>query len=218
LQWVLRRDWRYIVPRNPALLSAAVLVIVAAATGACDVERTSEAAAPDVDVQVDPGRWPRYEVRWADVDVGTTERTVTVPVIRVVEEERQVTVPYIDINPPGAGEREERTISMDVNVPHAGYELVITEVRAAEDDLWVIARLTESSGAAAQVMTRVEDRVVVNVPEDLDVRKVVVGERPPGVYNQQYRFIDSMAALQEELPDGARVIYQRGDAGAASGV
>jgi hypothetical protein len=191
-----------------AILSAAVVF-----AAACEVEETREGAAPDVDVAVDAGRWPRYDVNWADVEVGTTERTVTVPVIRVDKETRQVTVPYIDINPPGAGAREERTISMDVSVPHAGYDLTISEVRAAEDDLWVIGRLSEADTAAAQVMTRVEDRVVVNVPSDLDVRKVVVGQRPDGVDNQQYRFVDSMAALEEQLPDAARVIYQRGATG-----
>jgi hypothetical protein len=202
---------------NMHRIALATTMCIAPAGLACSVEQTREPAAPDVDVAVDPGRWPRYDVKWADVDVGTTERTITVPVIRVVEETREVTVPYIDIDPPGETDREERTISMDLNVPHAGYELVISEVRAAEDDLWVISTLVETEGAAAQVVTRVEDRVVVNAPEDLDVRKVVIGERPPGVYNQQYQFFESMAALAEVLPDEARAIYERAAAGASNG-
>ena len=126
------------------------------------------------------------------------------------QETRQVSVPYIDINPPGGRNREERTITMEVDVPNAGYQLQIMEVRAASDNLRVIANLTRAADQpSAQVMTRVSDQVIVNAPEDIDVRKVIVGERPEGAYNQQHRFVDSMAALDQQLK-GGRVLYQRG--------
>lgn len=177
---------------------------------ACETEQVQEGRAPDVDVDIDPGRWPQYKTDWADVDVGTREKTVTVPVVKVVEETRQVSVPYIDINPPNVGEREERMIEVSVDVPHAGYDLNISEVRAAADDLWVIAQLTERDGAAAQAVTRATDQVVVNAPTDLDVRKVIVGQQPTGDYNQQHRFVSSRDALTPSLPENSRVIYQRG--------
>ena len=181
---------------------------------ACDVQQTDPAKAPDVDVDVDaePGRWPEYDVQWADVDVGTREETITVPVVRVVEEEREISVPYIDINPPGARDREERTVTMEVDVPHPGYQFQIAEIGAAADDLWVIGGLTETGkpeGANAEATTRVSDQVVVNAPSDLDVRKVVVGARPDGVYNQQFRFVDDMQALNTLIPGTARVLYRR---------
>ena len=176
----------------------------------CQTEQTREARAPDVDVDVDPGQWPRYNIKWADVDVGTREQTVTVPVVRVEKEQRQVSLPYIDINPPGSATREERTVSIEADVPHAGYDLQIAEVRAAGDTMWVIARLTEGKESATQEVTRVGDRVVVNAPEDLNVRRVVIGERPEGVQNQQYRFVPTMAALEQQIPQGARVLYRRG--------
>lgn len=178
----------------------------------CTTEQTQPGEAPDIDVDVDPGQWPQYKVNWADVDVGTRERTVTVPVVRIEQETRQVTVPYIDINPPGAGDREERTVQVNVDVPHAGYDLQITEVRAAGDDLWVIAQLNERDQAAAQAMTRVSDQVVVNAPADLDVRKVVVGQRPQGTGGGDHRFVDSMSTLDQTIPQGGRVLYQRGAA------
>lgn len=178
--------------------------------GGCQVEREQPAEAPDIDVDVDPGQWPDYDVNWADVDVGTQERTVEVPVVRVVEEKRQVSVPYIDINPPNARDREERMISMELEVPHAGYQLQIMDVRAANDDLWVIGRLMETETPQARGAARVSDHVVVNAPADLDVRRVIVGERPDGMFNQQYRFVESEAALAQQLPAGARSLYQRG--------
>ena len=193
-----------------ALALGCALGIASAGAIACSVEQTREPQAPTVDLDVEPGQWPNYNVSWADVDVGTREHTVTVPIVRVERETRQITVPYIDINPPGSSDREEHTISMELDVPNAGYELAIQEVRAAADDLWVIATLTRGSGAARAMTTRVSDHVVVNAPDDLDVRKVVVGERPDGVYNQQYRFLDSMEQLNEHIPDGARVLYRRG--------
>lgn len=186
--------------------------ILLVALSGCTTEQTQEARAPDVDVDVEPGQWPQYKVNWADVDVGTRERTVTVPVVRVEKETRQVSVPYIDINPPGGGDREERTVTVELDVPHAGYDLQISEIRAAGDVLWVIARLAESGQPATQAMTRTSDQVVVNAPEDLNVRKIVVGERPAGSYNQQYRFVNSMDALEKHVPQGGRVIYRRGAA------
>ena len=193
------------------IVRGVVVVALGTALTACQVEQEQPGRLPDVDVDVDAdaGRWPEYDVAWADVDVGMEQRTVTVPVVSVSQETREVSVPFIDINPPGSREREEQTISMELEVPHAGYQLEIAEVRAARDDLWVIGRLT-SSGEGPTAKTRVMDQVVVRAPEDLDVRKVIVGSRPAGTYNQQYRFVESMSALNQMIPSGARAVYRRG--------
>lgn len=190
-------------------LSAVVSSLSLAVLIGCAVDQTQGARAPDVDVEVDPGRWPQYKVIWADVDVGTSERTITIPVVRVEKETRQITVPFIDINPPGARSRHQQAIAIDVDVPHAGYELQIAEVRASGDDLWVIGRLRETATPAVQVVTRLSDRVVINAPEDLDIRRVVIGERPGGADNEQLRFIESVDDLEQVIPDGARVLYHR---------
>ena len=185
--------------------------LVLAGTGAsCSVEETREATAPDVDVDVDPGRWPKYDVNWADVDVGTSERTVQVPVVRIERQPREITVPYIHIDVPGAGTVEDRTINVAADVPHGGYALEIQEVRAAADDLWVVARLTEKEAVKSpRALTRVSDRVVVNAPDDLDVRTIIVGERPATANNEPHRFVSSMDELNRMIPNQARVIYQR---------
>jgi hypothetical protein len=184
------------------------IVAVLLLTIGCNVERTQEARAPNVDV--DPGQWPKYDVKWADVDVGTTERTITVPKLEVRREQETVQVPSIDINVPGAGDRAERTVTVELEVPSSG-DVEIKEIRAAGDELWVISELQKRAGQpAAQAITRVDDRVVIRSPEDLDVRKIVIGSRPEGVYNQQYTFVENRSALEERIPAGGRVIYQRG--------
>jgi hypothetical protein len=187
-----------------------VALVFAGISASCSVEQTREAAAPDVEVDVDPGRWPKYDVNWADVDVGTSKRTVQVPVIRIEREPREITVPYIDIDVPGAGQADDRTITVAADVPHSGYALEIQEVRAANDDLWVVARLMEKQAdGTAKANTRVSDRVIVNAPDDLDVRTVIVGERPGTGENPEHRFVSSMAELNRLIPDQARVVYQR---------
>ena len=190
------------------LLPAALMVLLGGSI-ACSVEKTQEGKLPDVDVDVDSGRWPKYDVNWADVDVGTTERTIEVPEIEFKREKKTVSVPYIDINPPGTGDREERSIAMEIEVPTGGYELEIREIRAAGDSLWVIGELQKSDGMATQATTRVSDQVVINAPEDLNVRKVIVGERPQGVYNQQYMFVTDRSELSRRMPEGGRTLYQR---------
>jgi len=179
---------------------------------ACSVEKTQTAKAPDVDVDVDPGRWPKYNVQWSDIDVGTKTRTVTVPVVEVNKKQVQVEVPYIDINPPGAKDVEERTVSVELEVPSTAYGVQIQEVRAAGDRLWVIAEVKHTGGKPdSKQPMRVSDHVVIRAPEDLNVRRVIVGERPEGIYNQQYLFVNDRAALSKRLPEnGGRVLYSRG--------
>jgi hypothetical protein len=68
-------------------LSHVVAIAVAACAlslSGCKVEKTQEGRAPDIDVNVkDKGQMPKYDVKPADVDVGTTQTTVTVPTVDV---------------------------------------------------------------------------------------------------------------------------------------
>jgi hypothetical protein len=195
--------------RAPATaMSTALLAIGIMLTG-CSVEKTQSAKAPDVDVDVDSGRWPKFNVNWADVDVGTKTKSISVPKLEWKREQAEIQVPYIDINPPGGGDREERMVSVELEVPNGGYDLDIREIRAAGDDLWVISELRQT-GKASGGASRVADHVVVNAPDDLDIRHVVVGQRPEGVYNQQYSFATDMNTVQQRLPKGGgRVLYQK---------
>ncbi len=51
----------------------------ALALAACDVDQTEEGALPDVDVTVDEGNMPEYDVETADVEVGVDTVPVAVP-------------------------------------------------------------------------------------------------------------------------------------------
>lgn len=184
-----------------------LIAITAALTGACDVDQTQAGALPDVDVEVDAdaGALPEYDVDWMDVDIGTTEKTIEVPKLVVVMEEETVSVPVIDVNMPDAGEKIERTLTVDAEVPHGGYELEIDKIYAANGRLYVVAVLNETEPDAPVQKVRVADRVVLNAP-DTDVRYIIVGERPDGVDNARYDFVADMSALPEAVRNG-RVIY-----------
>ncbi len=67
---------------------------------ACDVEKTQEGEMPDVDVSVDGGQAPKYDVDAPDVDVSTEEKEVEVPDVDVDMEKKKVTVPDIDVDMP----------------------------------------------------------------------------------------------------------------------
>lgn len=64
----------------------------------CDVDKTQEAALPDVEVE--GGQMPEYDVQGPDVEVGTEERTITTPDVDVETEKRDVTVPDVDVEMP----------------------------------------------------------------------------------------------------------------------
>lgn len=175
----------------------------------CQIEQERAAKLPDVDVSVEPGRLPKYDVQGPDVNVGVTERTVTVPKVIVVQEKQTVKVPYIDVDVPGA-EREERTITAEVEVPSSGYNLSIQDVYAVNNELWIISRLEETNPNAPRATTRVSDRIVINAP-NIPVRHYIVGARPSGVFNEQYEFVDNRQQILPQLEAG-RKLYERGAA------
>lgn len=64
-------------------ISLALALAASITLAACDVEQTEEGEMPDVDVSVEEGNLPEYEVDGPDVEVGTKETTVEVPVVDV---------------------------------------------------------------------------------------------------------------------------------------
>ncbi|MFP5272272.1 hypothetical protein [Coleofasciculus sp.] len=87
----------FFLKRSVLLLPLALLLVVS--TG-CRVEKEQAGEAPEVDVNVDPGKVPEYEVEGPEVDVGTQEKTITVPEVEVTQEEKTITAPDVDIKPP----------------------------------------------------------------------------------------------------------------------
>jgi hypothetical protein len=183
-----------------------LLLLIVVPLGACRVEQEETGSLPDVDVDVEPGSLPEYDVQGPDVNVGVTERTVTVPRVVVVQEEETIDVPYIDVDAPGA-ERVERTITPEVEVPSGGYDLAIQGVYAVGDELWVVSNLEEVDPEAAETTVRVSDRIVLNAP-DMSVRHFIVGERPEGTFNEQYTFINSREEISADLNAGRQLYDQ----------
>lgn len=183
------------------LLIAALFILP---LSACQVEREQAGSLPDVDVDVDPGSLPEYSLEGPDVQVGVTERTVTVPKLVLVQEQENIEVPYIDVDIPGS-QRTERTVTAEIEVPSSGYDLNIQEIYSVNGQIWVISRLMEEDSNAPEVMMRVSDRVVLNAP-DVPVRHYVIGDRPQGSYNEQYTFINNLSDIEERLAEG-NVLY-----------
>ncbi|NJL84823.1 MAG: hypothetical protein HC886_00710 [Leptolyngbyaceae cyanobacterium SM1_1_3] len=75
----------------------ASLVVFAAG---CEVRQEEAGEAPDIDVQVDPGKLPEYEVEGPEVEVGTEEQEVIVPNVEVTQEKETITTPTLDVELP----------------------------------------------------------------------------------------------------------------------
>lgn len=73
----------------------------------CRVTQEEAGEAPDVDVEVDPGEVPEYNVEGPDVDVEPETQEVTVPEVEVGTEEKEVTVPDVDVTLPGEEEENQ---------------------------------------------------------------------------------------------------------------
>lgn len=70
-------------------------LLAAAAVTACDVDQVREGRLPDVDVDVEAGELPAYDVDVADVDVGMEEDTII------------VSHPTVDVDMPDDDDDEE---------------------------------------------------------------------------------------------------------------
>ena len=68
-------------------IAIAVAVLIAGAVYFLDVDQTQEARLPDVDVSVEGGQAPEYDVQTGSVDVTSEKKTV------------EVTVPKVDVEP-----------------------------------------------------------------------------------------------------------------------
>lgn len=65
-----------------AIVGIAVLVIVVLmVTGLLSIDQTQRASLPQV--SVDGGQAPKFDADMADIDIGTTNRTVEVPTIDI---------------------------------------------------------------------------------------------------------------------------------------
>lgn len=179
------------------------LMMLSVSLASCQIEKEQAARLPEVDVDVEPGKLPEYDIKGPEVNVGVTKRTVTVPKVIVVQEQQTVEVPYIDVDLPGA-DRKERTITAEIEAPSAGYDLEIQNVYAVNNELWVVSQLEEENPSAPKTTVRVSDRVVINAP-DIPVRQYIIGNRPDGSFNEQYAFIDSRERIDSQLASGKQL-------------
>ncbi len=174
----------------------------------CDVEQTKEAKMPDVDVTMDEGQLPAWDVEWADIDVGTTTKTVSVPKIKVVMEEEEIEVPYIDVDMPDEyGDKEELVLVSEAEVSGETHTIEIMEVIATGKRLNVISELKPTGKDLGEERMRVSDRVVLMAP-DLDVKHYIIGQRPPGIFNIQYTYVNDRAQAMKRIENGTS-IYKR---------
>lgn len=189
---------QHLILRKVLPLSLIMLLVPLAS---CQIEKEQAARLPEVNIE--PGRLPEYDIKGPDVNVGVTKRTVTVPKVIVVQEQETIEVPYIDVDLPGV-ERKERTITAEIEVDKAGYNLEIQDVYAANNELWVVSRLEEENPNAPKTTVRVSDRIVINAP-DMPVRQYIIGERPDGSFNEQYTFINNREQIASQLADGKQL-------------
>ena len=173
----------------------------------CDVKKTQKAELPevDVDVETEPGQLPEYDIDWADVNVGTRTKTVKVPKVVVVMEEEEIEVPYIDVEMPDEEEREEQTLMVEAEVADKEHTIDIKEIIATDDNLYVISELKSTDQTLGDKKMRVSDQVVLNAP-DLNVKYIIVGEKPDRVFNSRYKYVRNADDFKKTL-DNTKVIY-----------
>ena len=185
------------------------IVCIAVFMTSCDIKQKKEAELPsfDVDVDVEEGQLPTFDVDWADVNVGTKTETVSIPKVVIVMEEEEVQVPYIDVDMPDAGEKEERTLSVQAEVEGNEHTLEINQIWATGKKLYVISELEMTDQSIGDKKMRVSDQVTLNAP-DLDVAYYIVGERPNRSFNKQYKYLKDVNDLKNSLTN-PKVIYTK---------
>lgn len=189
-----------------------ILIIgVGALITSCNIKKEEKGEMPEVDVDVmaDAGELPEYDVNWADIDVGTTTKTVNVPKVVVVMEEEEVEVPYIDFDMPegDSTQVEERTIMVEAEVTDTEHTLDIRKIYASGNRLYVLSELQSTDTSIEDKTMRVSDQVVLKAPE-LDVKYYIIGQRPENMFNSKYEYVNDMSEIENEMK-GNTVIYEK---------
>lgn len=178
-------------------------------TYSCDIKQTKKAKLPDVEVETKEGQMPEFDVNWADINIGTTTKKMKVPKVVVVMEEEEFDVPVIDVNMPNAGNKEERTLTIETEVSGTEHSLDIKKVYASNKNLYVIAELKDKGNSLGDKTIRVSDQLVLNAPEDLNVKYYIIGEKPNRSFNSKYKYIANEARLKSKLSNKSKVIYSK---------
>jgi len=184
------------------LVTKIFIIILAISFSSCDISQTKEMELPEIE----GGQMPAYDVDWADVDVGTKTKMVTVPKVVVVTEEVEVEVPYVDVDIPNNGDKEEITLIAEVEVKGEMHNIDISKVYASQNNLYVISNLTATGEKLDnEGSVRISDRLILNAP-DLNIKHFIIGKRPNGDHNNQYKYISSVENINDKISK-AKLIY-----------
>lgn len=188
-----------------------ILIFASIMISSCNVKKEEKGEMPEVDVDVtaDSGELPEYEVNWADVNVGTTTRMVEIPKVVIIMEEEEVEVPVIDLEMPEGdnSEMEERTLMVEAEVTDTEHEMEIQKIYASNQNLYVISELKDMEKSIGDKKMRVSDQLVLNAP-DMNIKYIVVGQKPNRMFNTKYTYMNAMSEVEEEM-DGYQVIYTK---------
>lgn len=174
----------------------------------CDVDKTQDGELPtvDVDIDADAGELPKFDVDWMNVNVGTTTKTVTVPTVEIVMEEKEVEVPFINAQWPSEfDDVQEQTVMVEAEVTGNEHKIDIREIYAKGDKLIVISKLEKTDKDIGDKAMRVNDQVVINAP-DLTVKHYIIGERPARGFNNSYTYVANKNKIEDKLK-GAHKIF-----------
>ncbi len=176
-------------------------------TASCNIDKKGKTELPEVDVDIEEGNLPEFDVNWADVDVSTTTKTVEVPKVVVVMEEETIEVPTIDVDMPNDNDKYEQELIVEAEVEGVEHDIEIKEIRASDDRLYVIATLEALTTDLGDKKMRVQDQVTLNAP-DLNVKYIIVGKKPNRVFNNRDMYVATMNDLPENVKN-AKAIYTR---------
>ncbi len=188
-----------------------ILILAISLIASCNVKKEEKGEMPEVDVDVtaNSGELPEYEVNWADINVGTTTKMVSVPKVVIVMEEEEVEVPVIDVEMPDGdtSEMDERTLMVEAEVTDTEHALEIQKIYASNNNLYVVSELKAMDKSIGDKKMRVSDQVVLNAP-DMNVKYIIVGQKPDRVFNTKYNYMNAMNDVESKM-EGYTVIYTK---------
>lgn len=108
---------------------------------------------------------------------------------------------------PNSGEKEELTLRVEAEVEDVEHEIDIKEIIATGNNLYVISELEKKEQSLGDKKMRISDQVILNAP-NLNVKHIIIGEKPNRVFNDEYKYVDGIAEFKAQL-DNSRVIFTK---------
>jgi len=104
---------------------------------------------------------------------------------------------------------QQKNITVSLDAPDTAWSLSIEEVVLFENKIYVLANLNRQPGMAAQMITTVQDNIIVEAPPNAETQIYITGKTWNWQNEGEYHFIASRTEIADQLNAGKKLVIKK---------